>query len=857
VLARPLIAAVVLAPLACGAQDAAGGAGHGERIEVTGSNIKRSDMEGPAPLLVLRREDLEARAGQNLHEILIGLPYANFGSFAESRNGAAAGVSLRGMGADSTLVLVDGLRVAVNGFFSNPGTAFVNLNTIPTAAIERIEVLKDGASAIYGADAVAGVVNIILRKDFQGAELTGTYGESSRGDTGQARGALILGTGSLEQDKFNAMLSLEYYHRDRLAASQRERSRNADQRPNGGRDWRQREGRPGTWLTESRLGANTPMPGCPAAALENAINPMGVCAHNENEFLLAAPRMQRKAVVGRAAAAMSPAMTAFVEASWVHFESETGGNPAADRMTLPRGNNSNPFPFGVDILHRWLELGPRFNMVDTRTSRFIAGVEGSFRGVDFEGAVNRVVEDSSVESINVMRRSDRQALVEGNVYSFLDPSSNDPALLDAVRVDTWRSRRSTLESAGGKVSGPAFELPAGPISIAAGLEWRREGLGGARDANHANYVGVGSDSNETGNRTVVAVYVESTLPLVRGLELQLAARGERYSDFGDSTAPKVAFAWRPSPAFLLRGGYSEGFRAPSLYQLHVDARSASVPVVDAPRCDAYTAAFGKEDLRTKAVCGLQMISVTTEGNPSLRAADSTARTLGLIVEPAHGLSIGIDAFDIRHRNRVVPPSAGAVIAFEDSFPGFTVMREPPRTDDLLARTRGPIVSSGTALSVTYLNAGTHEVRGADLELRWRVAVGPGVLQLESLNTRFHSIRSVTARGQPLDLTSLPFAPRYRGWHQASWTQGSWRTSAVVSIASSSVDSESEFGGIVESWTTVDLQAGFAAMKNLVFIAGVRNVADRTPPFVNDVLGFDESTHSIVGRSYYVRAAYRF
>jgi outer membrane receptor protein involved in Fe transport len=145
----------------------------------------------------------------------------------------------------------------------------------------------------------------------------------------------------------------------------------------------------------------------------------------------------------------------------------------------------------------------------------------------------------------------------------------------------------------------------------------------------------------------------------------------------------------------------------------------------------------------------------------------------------------------------------------------------------------------------------------DLELRWRLGIGPGVLRVESLNTWLHSLRSVGAPGLPaIDITVQGWTPRYRGWHQASWTQGSWRTSAVVNTIGSSVD-PGPVGGIVESWTTVDLQVGFAAMKNLVFIAGVRNVADRAPPFFDDVLGFDESTHSLVGRSFYVRAAYRY
>jgi iron complex outermembrane receptor protein len=392
--------------------------------------------------------------------------------------------------------------------------------------------------------------------------------------------------------------------------------------------------------------------------------------------------------------------------------------------------------------------------------------------------------------------------------------------------------------------------------VAAGFEWRRERLAGAREDTYTGYQGFAAgDSNEAGSRAVTAVFAEAIVPLVRDVEMQLALRRESYSDFGNSTAPKVAVAWKPSRQLLLRGGYSEGFRAPSLYQLHLDRRTASVPVVDAPRCDAYTAAFGKDDLRTRSVCGFQGINALTTGNPALRAAESTASVLGIVIEPWSRLSIAIDAFDIRERGRVVVPLANTVIAYEDSFPGFRVVRSAPQANDVAAGTRGPIVSTGTGVAASYLNAGTQEANGIDLELRGHAAFGPGVLRFESLNTRLHTLRSASAREEPFDLHNLPFAPRYRGWHRVSWTQGSWHSSAVASVIGSSVDPRK--GGIVESWTTVDLQAGFAAMKNLVFIAGVRNVADRMPPFVDDVLGFDEFTHSIVGRSFYLRAAYRF
>jgi iron complex outermembrane recepter protein len=189
-----------------------------QRIEVTGSRIKRIDTETPAPIQVISREQIEKSGAASITEVLKGIPANNAGAFDENAQASftpgAAGVSLRGLGAQATLVLINGRRVAPFGFASGGQTTFVDINSIPLDAVERIDIVLDGASAIYGSDAMAGVVNVILRKDFSGLQARGSFGQSSYGDADSKRVALVYGKGSLATDRYNFLVNLEHIGQD-------------------------------------------------------------------------------------------------------------------------------------------------------------------------------------------------------------------------------------------------------------------------------------------------------------------------------------------------------------------------------------------------------------------------------------------------------------------------------------------------------------------------------------------------------------------------------------------------------------------------------------------------------------------
>ena len=304
VMPKALMAALIVTPMAFAQQTPTPTPQKVEKVEVTGSNIKRIDAEGPAPVVIITKADIDRSGSQTVSDLLRGIPLANVGSFAETTQGGnsfapgTAAVSLRGLGSTATWVLLNGRRIANYGFGQNVTNTFVDLNSIPVSAIERVEVLKDGASAIYGSDALAGVINIILRKDFTGMEFATSFGQSSRNDGQEQRYSLSAGLGDVARDRYNVMATIDYYKRDAVNAKDRSFSRNADQRAAGGFDLRSPTGNPGTWLTAGRPGFanNTVFPTCPTDS-RGLFSGTTTCYFNFQPFIFLLPPRDRKSVV--------------------------------------------------------------------------------------------------------------------------------------------------------------------------------------------------------------------------------------------------------------------------------------------------------------------------------------------------------------------------------------------------------------------------------------------------------------------------------------------------------------------------------------------------------------------------------
>ncbi len=838
-----------------------------EKIEVTGSNIKRIDAEGPAPVLVIKKEDIERSGVQTVSDLLRTLPVANVGNFSESTLGGnsfapgTAAVSLRGLGVNTTLLLLNGRRIANYGFGQNVSDSFVDLNSIPISAIERVEILKDGASAIYGSDALAGVINIILRKDFRGVEFATTYGRTSAGDGEEQRYSISGGFGDISKDRFNIMATLDYYKREPIYARDREFSKTADQRSRGGFDLRSPTGNPGAWLTAGKPGFtdNTVFPSCPAES-RGLSGGLTTCYFNFQPFIFLLPTSERKGGFVRGTAELLPNLSVFAEFGYNKNETENSAAPTPATTTLPVGHNSNPYPFAVTIRYRFTDVGPRQNTITTESTRGVFGFKGFGLGWDWEAAYNKSESKSDNEGRNYVSQTALNTLTSNGIYNYVNPSANSAALVDSLRARPFRIAKSTLEAADAKASRELMMLPAGPLSIALGAEYRKEKVTDTLDPLSAQSLIVGSGgATANGSRTLKSFFGELSIPILRNLEGQVALRTDSYSDFGRATKPKVALSWKVAPEFLARVSYAKGFRAPSLQELYL-GQSVSFPsFVDTPRCTAYRNAFGNADPRATAVCGSFQIRTLAGGNPDLKPEESTSWNLGFVWEPIKDLSISVDNYRIDHTQKIRRPTFAFQLANN-----IGINRDPQNATDILANAPGQLqgFASDTRYGViqSYFNSNRQLTEGWDLEARYRFAVGDyGRFTLTSTSTYVDTFRIQSAPGLALveQVGTYQF-PRINSVNSVFWNRGTWEAGLTVRSRSKFLQNNQVSQRNVASFTTEDVQVAWSGIKNLKLSFGINNIENKAPPFSdNENDGYANSTDSPVGRYYYGRLVWSF
>ena len=845
------------------------------RVEVTGSNIKRVDTEGPAPVTVLTREDIEQRGQTTVAEVLRSLPQAGGFTFDDQFTNSfapgTAGIGLRNLGQNATLVLVNGRRVANYGFAQNVDLAFVDLNSIPLGAIERIEVLTDGASAIYGSDAIAGVVNIILRRDFKGTEVSAGYGVTDKGDGNEIRANVIAGWGDLAKDRFNAMLVADYFKRDPINLGDRTYSRNANMESRGGFDFRSPSGSPGTWVqragTTPGFNLSRPFPDCPAESVW--VDPSGGpgCAFNFNPFIDTVPETERWAVYGRVTWDITKDFQFFGEASYNNTVTNTTAAPTPASFTLPVGHNSNPWSTPVTIRYRYLDAGARLNEIDTEATRFLAGLRGNVKGWDWEVGALYSKSDSVNTGRNYISATEQSQLVSRGVYNFLNPSQNAPTLVDALRIQTTRTGESDMLLIDAKTSGEIWKLSTGSLMGAFGVEYREDEIKDTPDANSVagNVVGSGGTA-AAGSRDLFSAYGELMIPLHKTVEMQAAIRYDDYSDFGSTWNPKVALRWQPVRELVLRGSWAKGFRAPSLVELYLGDTISFPSFIDNPRCNAYRAG-GAPAADTNAICRNLQYRTRSGGNADLEAETSESFFAGFIWEPLDNFSMSIDWFKIDHQNIIDQPTISYQLNNPDLFPG-SINRFPQNALDVAMGAPGALHGSGSdevvGLNQQYFNISEQKVQGIDFNFTLRNSLGDwGKLTSNLAGTYNMTYERAAAPGQPLiEYNGTYQYPRWRGNLLFDWERGPWNSSLFANYIHSYYQANgTAFGGAtdyVDAWVTWNWSIRYRGFKNWELTFGVNNLFDEDPPFSDDeTQGYDFTTHNPVGRFYYGRVKYAF
>jgi iron complex outermembrane receptor protein len=877
------------------AQDAA------QRVEVTGSHIKRIDAETSAPVLVITREQIERSGVPTIGEMLRNLPQ-NSGSFGESFGNSfapgAAGLSLRGLGQKTTLVLLNGRRMTGYGFAQNLQDTFVDVNSIPSAAVERVDILKDGASAIYGSDAIAGVVNIILRRNFQGFETSATAGRAD--GKNDYRVQLTGGKGDLGSDKFNVFGVLDYYKRDQLLLSETDFGASRDMRRFGGGRNHQSLTAGGTWrqltATNGLSTTTRAISECAGKVMTNDeavaagligsvynntnLNKAGntFCTWDNNGQITALPGTDRLGALGRATYEFSPETSAYVEtmlsrakskqtftnpffaATTGLTETAVGLRPFTYNINFAPGVAGNPFTTNARYVGSLNDMGTRDNEITSDTVRLLAGVNTTLAKWDVDSAVG--YSKNTVESMNFNRLSlagtsavfgvpttaqPPVPLSTSSTYNLDQWSTNSQTVRDQMRADFPRKSTSTLATIDAKASRTFdnIQLPGGGLGLAIGAEYRREKMEDKPDplASSGGILGQGITATN-GSRNSYAIFAEAALPITKQLEAQLAARYDHYSDYGSSATPKIGVKYTPSPMLAIRANWGKGFRAPTLPEISPSVATFFTNVID------------PEDGVTRSISGV------FAGNPNLKAEKSTSTTLGFVFEPTDNFSMAIDFYKISWKDVVAAPDAQDVLdATCDVDRDTTVTPSCPSTSTVF---RDPDTNQVVSVWSNYMNLNTRKTSGVDIDARLVMPSSVGKFTARTNFNYVHSFKEddVEYAGSNGGTNTIP---RVRGTVALDWDQGPWKVTGQANythyvrqdaLAASWFTNQAgsvqngTFPTHVSSRTTVDLFASYQLTKNFKISGSVINVFNQQVPYdpgFSSTYLYDFSLHDVRDR----------
>ncbi|HAI47794.1 MAG TPA: TonB-dependent receptor [Stenotrophomonas sp.] len=873
-LATPLSAAALASGDAApdATADAAGDSKTLAAVRVTGSNIKRTDTESANPVQVIGREQLKETGKATVADVLRSIS-ANTGNANNetTNNGWAsgsAGIGLRGLSQKNTLVLLNGRRLANYGFPAGGlSDTFVNLNALPLVAVERIEVLKDGASAVYGSDAVAGVVNIITRQDFQGAELGGSLGTADQGGLDEQTLKFIGGIGDLDTDGYNILVSLEGYNRERLDQDQRDLTKSGIYTDKPGGRWNGWSAKGARYLIN---GTSVPMldanGNCPQGTTLVASAPIdglagNTCGFNQAPYTTLIPSTKRYQAYVNGTFRVNDNVEAFGEVlysdikgvSWFgsspFFTLESGrfalnadtGLAEPVSSNLPASSPYNPYGRAVPIEYTFFNLGATIKTNRSQAYRGLVGLRGSLQDWDWEvGAFGaRSSERETVSGGFANRYALATALANGS-YNLLNPAATSPEVLNAINISTLRPAESVLQGVDAKISGALGHTWAGEIGFAAGAEWRREKL----DSDNPWQIDAGLQIRPAiaevhGERKVTAAYAEVNVPLAERLELQAAARADHYSDFGDAFSPKLSLRWQPWDILLVRAAASKGFRAPSLSE---NSNSTSI---------AYGSVI---DPRDPDVPGSrQNPTFFTVGNNDLKPERTKSFNAGIVLSPWSNTSLSVDYYRIELENLVGTNNTQTLVT--DDVPG-AVLR-----DD-----RGKLL----AVYNRYQNLSELKTSGFDVELRQRFPTErAGDFALSSAFTHVRNYSRPTVVGGPLvDYAGSNLGatlPKNKATTTFDWSYGDFRT-ALTWYYTSGYDQKASAAATavqdrVDAYSQFDLYLGYTGIDKLTVYAKIQNLADEEPPYDASFPGirapYDFSQYDLRGRYFTVGFDYRF
>lgn len=876
-----------------------------DRVEVTGSLIKRIESEVALPVTSISATELQSAGVTNAEQVLRTITQNNAGGAVTSgsvsgNNGGASYASLRALGAQRTLVLLNGKRIV-----NNPnGTVAVDLNTMPTAALERVEVLQDGASSTYGTDAIAGVINYITRKQYQGISVGGEMQIPEEGGGEIYVGSLLGGYGNLATQGWNVFGAFNYRKQQPLQGNERDFMQSS-YIPSKGFDGTSPTTFPGNYVQTGTINTatNPYIPGCfPPSSIRVGNN--SFCSADTQLFTQVIPDQEQYSGFLRGSLALGSnntlALEYFYSQNTVTSQiapSPEGGLTMRNNSPYYPGNGITPITNAalnpanpISVGWRTTVLGPRSTEIQNDTQRAVLSLDGNAMNWDY--SANLLWSNAKVQSQFLQGYGNRQALVNGisgaNGAPFLNPFGTQTAAGQAYMFANTvngviQDIDGTLWSINGVASTSFGKLDGGPMQLALGAEYRSEDNTFKTDtakASQSSSSGLaGSAPLREGDRNVWAVALEMNFPVLKTLDIGFSIRYDDYSDFGGTTNPKIAARWQPFQQLLVRGSYNTGFAAPTLAQLYAPQATT---FTGGRYNDPVLCPGGVPNVAAGAVqsrdCGIQFQQLQG-GNEQLQPEESDAWTIGFILQPTPEFSFGLDYWDYKVTSNL--GVLGETTIFGDpSKYGNLFVRCSAAPASRTATIPGCQIPGGDPLAYivnTNQNLGDTKTTGIDGTVTWNTK--PQEWGTFSLGIRGTYILKyefqVEQNGQwynPVGNYNANFGGpvlRYQQVTNFGWTWGPWSAALWNRYQSGYFDQNPASSvqaayrqNTVGSWSVWNLSGTWTGYKGLTLQAGVLNLLNNDPPYSNQTNRFqarayDDRFANPLGRTWTLAAKYEF
>ena len=870
--ALTILASGVLLANAAVAQDSA--SGDIEEVVITGSYIKGIGTDEASPVEVLNNDYIQKSGAITVGELTQKLAVStgaetNPDSFTSGELQGTTNVNLRGLGLTSTLVLINGKRQTLAAAVANDGSVFVDTSTVPMAALERVEILKEGATATYGSDAVAGVVNFILRDEFEGFEISAGYQTTATSSQDTFDVSML---GGWESGSTNFVVAASFQQQDPLSSAERGYT-TINAASALGRSFLSLG--PDNVGTGAYAGTYNFLETIPDAnCVENGGVPSGgfvPTVGGEKCGFLYGPRFnlvndeERTNLYASMKRDMTNGVTMKAELGFVKNEVfDNPQSPSYPNLAYPTilpGQAGSPFsgpvrwygrPFGSESPS---PNAPR----NSETIRAAIDFTGSFSN-DWDWNASLTYSENDREAYQPdtykSRLEDALAGVGGasgtETFNIFDPSQNSAELKEYLTANTYTNRVTELLVGDLVVSGSWIEMPGGTSSVAYGAQWRSEGYKVNRSDEYirrpdpvtgnmvVDLIFLGGGNLVDVNRDAMAVFAEANLPMSESIELSVAGRYEAL-DTDNSLDSKISLRWQMADNLVFRASGSTAFREPSLVQLN-NVGTSLQGLID-PNTGSSSATF---------------VKVVAEGNSTLKPEQSTNTNLGLVWSPSDNLDMRVDYWKFNYKDVITVENAQAKLNADPDA-------------DYVSRVGGAL----SGVDVSFINAAKVNTDGVDVAVDWNIpAGGAGDFGLRLAASQFFKYEIPSANGTK-DVVGLfnhdnfvRSMPKTKWNLTADWANGNHKLAAVI-YKTSSYRTEREvpasaqalgFNDSIGSWTTIDLQYSYNFMVGStegVFTLGGKNITDEEAPRVYDAANFsyDPKHHDPRGQMWYGRVKF--